>query len=91
MIFLKETFLEDGTVSIQIEGRLDSHSISSLRDLCAGHLGEKNLRLNLDKVDRIDRDGLDYLRSIKKKVLLEGLSRYLTLELNETEIKGEST
>ena len=83
MIFLKERFLEDGSVSIQIEGRLDSESVSSLRDLCTGYLGTKTVRLNLEKVDRIDRAALDYLRLIRKQVHLDGLNRYLRLELND--------
>ena len=82
MIFIKENFFEDGSVSIQIEGRLDRKSISSLRDVCADHLLKKKLRLNLAKVDRIDREGLDYLRSIRKQIQLDGLNSYLTLELN---------
>ena len=85
MIFIKETFSEDGSVSIQIEGRLNRKSISSLRDVCAGHLLKKKLRLNLAKVDRIDREGMDYLRSIRKHVQLDGLNSYLILELNAPE------
>ncbi|MCP4755426.1 MAG: hypothetical protein GY866_31570 [Proteobacteria bacterium] len=76
--------MESGGVSIQIEGRLDSESISALRDLCTGHLHKKKIQLNLEKVDRIDREGLDYLRSIRKQIQLDGLSSYLKLELDDT-------
>jgi len=91
MIFIKETFSGDGEVSIQIEGVLDSASIPSLRDLCADHLSMKRkLRLNLDKVNRIDGESLNYLRSIRKQVRMEGLNQYLKLELEETEFITEN-
>ncbi|MBT4643814.1 MAG: hypothetical protein HOC09_33855 [Deltaproteobacteria bacterium] len=86
MIFIKETFSEDGGVSIQIEGQLDSDSIPSLRDMCADHLShERVIRLNLEKVDRIDRESLDYLRSVQTQVCLEGLNQYIRLELNDAD------
>ena len=86
MLYLKETFSEDGGVTIHIEGRLDNDSIASLRNLCAGHLShKKEIQLNLDKVNWIDRESLDYLRSIQKNVRFSGLNSYLQLELDETE------
>ena len=91
MIFIKETFSEDGGVSVQIEGWLDDDSIPALRDMCADHLRHKReIRLNLEKVDRIDEESLAYLRSIQRQVRLEGLNPYLRLELNETDSPNES-
>ena len=84
MIYIKEKFSEDGEVTIQIEGSLDSKSLTSLREVCAVYLCQKKLRLNLEKVDRVDRESLDYLRSIRKHIHLDGLNNYLILELNDT-------
>ena len=84
MIIINETYAGESEVIIQVEGKLDSESVVSLRDLCRGHIFEKrNIRLNLQKLLWVDRDGLDYLRSIQKNVRLEGLNPYFKLELNE--------
>ncbi len=65
MIYFKETFTEDGDVFIRIEGELNNAAMPVLRDLCAGHLGKKRkLSLNLEDVNRIDTEGLAYLKSI---------------------------
>ena len=91
MIYIKETFSEDGEVSIQIEGGLDNAAIPSLRDLCADHLGKKRkIRLNLKKVNRIDQESLAFLKSIRREVHLEGLNQYLKLELDEADFSGHN-
>ena len=84
MIYFKEFFSEDGGVCIQIEGGLDSVAIPALQDLCADHFGKKRkVSLNLAKVDRIDRESLTYLRSIRNQVQLDGLNQYLKMMLDE--------
>lgn len=84
MIYFKETFTEDDDVFIRIEGELNNAAMPILRDMCTGHLGKKrNISLNLEDVNRIDNQGLAYLRSIQSQVRLEGLSQYLKLELDE--------
>ena len=82
VIIINETYLEDDTVIIQVEGKLDGDSVTALRDLCADHLiNKKAVRINLDKVHSTDRKGIGYLRSIQKNVCLEGLNKYFELEL----------
>jgi len=84
MIYFKETFTEDGVVSIRIEGELNNAAMPVFRDLCAGHLGKKlKLSINLEDVNQIDKESLAYLKSIRSQVRLEGLSQYLKLELDE--------
>jgi anti-anti-sigma regulatory factor len=84
MIYFKEIFTEDGDVFIRIEGDLNNAAMPVLRDLCAGHLGKKRkLSIDLEDVNRIDNQGLAYLRSIRSQVRLVGLSQYLKLELDE--------
>ena len=82
MIIIDETYLSENSVLIQIEGKLDRESVGSLHDLCQEHfLRESRVRLNLEKLLWVDKEGLDYLRSIRNKVHLEGLNSYFELEL----------
>ena len=84
MIIINESYSAPNEVNIQIEGKLDGESVGSLHDVCTGHISEKkSVRLNLRKLLWVDREGLDYLRSIRKNVRLEGLNPYFELELNE--------
>ncbi len=84
MTYIKETFSKDSGVSIQIEGKLESESIPSLREVCVDHLNHaRKLRLNLEKVDLVDAESLDCLRSVQSQVDLDGLNEYLKLELDE--------
>ena len=85
MIIISETHVTDDMVMIQIEGKLDGESVSSLRDICTDHLVKKRtVRINLAKVRGADRQGIVYLRSIQENVVLEGLNKYLELELSYT-------
>ena len=70
---------------IQVEGKLDGESVTSLREICTDHLIKKRtVRINLAKVHGADRQGLVYLRSIQENVVLEGLNKYFELELSDT-------
>ena len=61
MIYIKELFVPNKSVTIQVDGILDQQSIPILKKVCQNHLytGIKVL-LNLDGLTHIAREGREF-------------------------------
>jgi hypothetical protein len=71
MIYIKETFPDDKSVSIKVDGVLDDASIPILNNLCRLHLrDEKKICIDLKYLINICREGIDFLQQMQTKVEL---------------------
>jgi hypothetical protein len=84
MIYISETYRDEKTVQIKVEGRLDRTSLPSLMDVCHHHLSAgKGVRLQLDGVIHITHEGKDFLRELRSRAELVGLPEYLMMEIDD--------
>lgn len=75
MIYIEESFPDDKSVIIRADGILDGESIPILREICERNWSSrKEVRLNLENLLHISREGRDFLKEIRNRVtLLENL------------------
>lgn len=86
MIRIEEHFNKTETIELRVEGRLDRESLPALRQVCARHLeAGKKLRLHLGGLNHIGQDGLDFLRSIRDRVLFLELNEYFKMAIHDTD------
>jgi anti-anti-sigma regulatory factor len=89
VIHIEESFDNDESVLLRIEGRLDRESLPALRRVCEGHLeANRAVQLHVGGVDHIGKEGRDFLRSIREKVSLLGLNEYLKMAIHDVD-QGE--
>jgi hypothetical protein len=68
MIYIKEIYSNDRLVVIQVDGILDSNSISVLASACERHLREnKIIELDLRELLHISREGRDFLKKVQQE------------------------
>ena len=78
MIFIEETFPDRQSVTIIIDGVLNGEGIPVLNDLCERYVKEeKRVCVHLRRLMHISRDGRQYLRDIRDKVVLLDPSHFL--------------
>ena len=83
MIHIKEIFSNSKSVAIKVDGILNADSLSTLQAVIQRNLKTKrNIRLHLDGIMHVDREGADFLRKHRRQIALEGLSEFLKLELD---------
>ncbi|MBW2369319.1 MAG: hypothetical protein JRH15_15725 [Deltaproteobacteria bacterium] len=82
MIHIEEIFTNERSVSIRVDGILDSESLKTLTEVMQLNLQEKmNITLNLSGLIHADREGKAYLEKLRDQVMFEGLSEFLKLEI----------
>ena len=81
LIHIKETFNDDGSTTIRVDGRLDSSSIPVLEKVCQCHL-DKNCKVyvEVDGLSHISREGRGFLLRMRDKVTLEKVPQFIRLE-----------
>jgi len=69
MIYIKETFPDEKSVAIQVDGVLDEVSIPILNNVLLFHAKkEKRIFIDLKHLINICRGGVDFLQKIQTKV-----------------------
>jgi hypothetical protein len=69
MIYIKETFPDDKSVSIKVDGVLDEAAIPVLNDLFLLHFRkEKKILIDLKYLISICREGVDFLQQLESNV-----------------------
>ena len=82
MIHIEEKFTNDNSVSIHVDGIIDNESLDSLIEVMQINLKEKmQITLNLAGLMHVDQAGKAYLKKYRNKVMFEGLSEFLKLEI----------
>lgn len=80
-IHIQETFNDEKSVSISVDGNLDMDSVPLLKDVCQKHLIEGlEVILNLSGLRHISREGRSYLGSIRDKVRIENPPSFMQLQ-----------
>ncbi len=78
MFFVSEKILDKNSVTIQVDGYLDSDSIPVLREVFDHHLSEgKKVTLNLGNLSHVSREGREFLREMENRISLVGLPPFI--------------
>jgi alpha-L-arabinofuranosidase len=78
MFYIKEKFDGEDSVTIQIDGVLESESIPILREVCERHLRKKRkISLNIEGLSNMSREAMNYLQGVKNKVIFVDPSRFM--------------
>ena len=68
MIYIREIHSNERFITIQVDGILDSNSISALDAACERHLREKRMiELDLRELLHISREGRTFLKKIQQE------------------------
>ena len=71
MIYIKESFEDDHSVRIRVDGVLDEESLRLLEDVCKQHLkASRKIRLDANEVLYSTRGGRDFLKEIQNKDII---------------------
>ena len=80
-IHIQETFTDEKSVSIWVDGNLDMDSILLFQEVCQKHLDSGlEINLNLTGLTHICREGRNYLGSIQDKIRIENPPPFMKLE-----------
>jgi len=81
MIHIKESFLDEDSIIIEVDGVLDLGSIPVLKGVCERHLDEeRKVLLDLEGVVHITREGRGFLYGLQQKVSIANLPEFVKLE-----------
>ena len=68
MIYIKEINSNDRLITIQVDGTLDSNSISILKSAYERHSkGKQKIELDLRELLHVSREGRDFLKKIQQE------------------------
>lgn len=69
MIHVKESLLDENTVTLNVSGVLDAETVQILRTVCNRHLDKgRNVLVNLEAAAHITREGREFIQEIRDKV-----------------------
>ena len=84
MIHLSQTYPDEQSVIITVEGDLDSESLPVLKAVCRKHTESgKRITINLEKVAAVDRNGKEMLGEMDSRVQLTGMPAYLEMQIKK--------
>jgi|YNPNPStandDraft_1061719.scaffolds.fasta_scaffold06495_5 hypothetical protein len=83
-IHIRETFEDDVSVVVRIDGILDADSIPIVEEVCHRHLGRgRRVLLEVEGLLHISREGREFLRQIQDEVVIENAPQFVRLEGRE--------
>jgi len=78
VIHVKESMLDECTVSIYVSGVLDEETVPILRKVCDRHLNmHRRVLVNLEAVAHITRDGRVFIKEIGDRVSIEHVPEFM--------------
>ena len=82
MIHITESQNGKSSVTIKLEGSLDSESLPVMEGTYRKHLESgRKITLDFEDIYNIDRDGKDFLWKIQDKVRFVGLPQHIKMEI----------
>jgi hypothetical protein len=82
MIHIKETFPDELTVIIQVDGRLDKDTLEPLELVFERYAkGSKKIVFSLNGLMSISKEGCHFFERIKDQVSITGMSEFLRMAL----------
>lgn len=84
MLHIEDMSHRMGFADLKVDGILDMSSLPVLKNIVEKKLsGRKRVRLQLAGVIHCDRSGIHFLRQVRDKVALDGMSEFLKMEIQE--------
>ncbi len=81
MIYIKETFVDDRTILMTVDGVLDQDAAEVLGHTCQNRLHtEYRIVLNLEGLVHITREGRSFLDRVQDRIRIENLPDFVKLE-----------
>jgi len=88
MIHIKENVLNQNTLEIRLDGRLDDESVPVVAEVCTNHLRRKReIILDLEGLTYINRAGRTFLEQVKGGVSILNPPEFL--ELGQSLVKTD--
>ena len=82
MLHIEDKSHKKGFADLKVDGILNASSLPTLKKIIESKLSDNaKIRLQLAGVIHCDRNGIVFLRHYQDKVILEGLSEFLRLEM----------
>jgi hypothetical protein len=81
MIFIKESFPDENSVMLKVDGTLDYESIPILKNICEIHSKlNRKISLNLEGLIHISREGSDFLQELQNKFYFINIPLFIELK-----------
>lgn len=81
LIYIKKIFSNRHSVTIRVDGILDSESIPILKKFCKRYFkGNKEVQLHLGGLRHLSREGMKFLQEIRKRVIYVEPPKFVRLE-----------
>lgn len=81
MVHIDEISNKDNTITIRMDGRLDSSSVPTIENICQDYLKkQQKIYVDLQGLYSICRDGKAFLDRIKYKVILQNVPAFIRLD-----------
>jgi hypothetical protein len=81
VIHVKENFLDENTVSMDVSGVLDAGAVRILQEVCEEHLRRgMTVLMDLASVVSITRDGRGFIREIGNRVTMANVPQFMRLD-----------
>jgi len=81
MIRIKENYLDEHTIALEVDGVLDQGAVPVLESVCERHLtGERRVLLNLEGVVSVTREGRTFLNGMREKVRIDNLPEFMSFQ-----------
>jgi hypothetical protein len=82
VIHVKESMLDENTVSIYVSGVLNEQTVPILKKVCDRHLDmDRRVLVNLEAVANITRDGRGFIQEISGKVSVSHVPEFMKPDL----------
>ncbi len=82
MLHIEDKSLKKGFTDLKVDGILNASSLPTLRKIIEKKLSDKKkVRLQLSGIIHCDRNGIHFLRQYQDKVVLDGMSEFLRMEM----------
>lgn len=84
MIHIEQTSLSEHNVMIKVGGVLDQDAVEVLKDVCNSNLARGNrVTVDFHSILHITREGRSFVKSIDKKVIVQRLPEFMTIDAEE--------
>jgi hypothetical protein len=81
MIRIKENYLDEHTIALEVDGVLDQGAVPVLKSVCEKHLSRKrSVLLNLEGLVSVTREGRAFLNGMREKVRIDNLPEFMSFQ-----------
>ena len=85
MIHIEATSSEKNTIDLWVDGRIDSKTLSVLKNACKRRLeGTKRVVLHLGGIVHISKEGKEFLMEMQPQIMFADVPEYLQIDMQYT-------